>query len=274
MKTLLILFLITSCTVFSQTKPLHLKGQIGKYKIVMEISSRDYVTGELAGKYNYKGKTNHLTLTGKTYNDLFVLDESYEGEHTGTFYLDTKGDSVVGKWIQNETWHEVKLIRTSGDWDMIHCKSLDEYHMEVNEDLSGVYATESYFINDMWFQEDRPQIEVGYNGGVMILEPIHKDSMRFYIQLICGPTYHFATAGGVAVRNDSIFIYTNEDGCEISISTQLNNRTVLVVANDSQECGFGARAYMNHSLIKVSNEIPEGEEINLNVLLGREPQRK
>lgn len=274
MKNLLLLFLVISSSVFSQTKPLQLKGQIGTYKIELEISSRDYVTGELTGKYNYKGKTNHLNLKGQTYNGIFVLEESYKGEHTGTFYLETEADKVVGKWIQNETWYDVELKRTSGDWDMIHSKSLDEYQMEVNDDLSGVYATENYFINDMWFREDHPEIEIGYNGGALIIEPIHKDSLRFHIQLICGPTYHFATASGIAVRNDSCFLYTNEEGCEISIRTLLNNRTVHIKANGSMECGFGARAYMDHSLIKVTNEIPEGEEPNLNVLLGREPQRK
>lgn len=273
--TLIFLFtLILGSSACAQTNSLFLKGKIGTYKIEMEITNRDYITGDLEGKYNYKGKSAHLDLTGTTFNSGVILEETYEGEPTGTFYLSFIDEKLEGKWIHNKKWYDVELKVVSGDTTLLQSKTLEEYSQEVNNDLSGVYGTETYFMNDMWFSEETPQMEVGFNGGYLVLEQIHADSIRFETELICGPTYHFAVARGVAVLTDSCYLYQNDDGCIIEILPNTEEKTVFIEANSSFDCGFGMRAHMYHSLIKVSNEIPEEEEWpSLPKILGRESQK-
>ncbi len=59
----------------------------------------------------------------------------------------------------------------------------------MSKGVSGGYADETFFINDMWFRDDNPQLEFGFNGGALVLEQIHEDSLKFWVNTISGPTY-------------------------------------------------------------------------------------
>lgn len=63
--------------------------------------------------------------------------------------------------------------------------------------------------------------------------------------------------------------YANEDGCVIIVT--VGEKEVELVANTSMDCGFGARAHMDHTLIKVSDEVlePNDDWIGLDDILKR-----
>jgi hypothetical protein len=273
MKTLTtIFFIIGICISISAQKTLNLKGTIGKYAIEMEISERDWESGELAGKYHYAGKKNYLRLEGITVNGDLVIEEYYDTTYTGVFYLSEENDKLIGKWIDAKgvKWYDVSLAIGKGDRSLLRRKSLSDYQAETTNSISGSYGSDYYFINDMWFEEDKPNLELGFNGGFAVLDLISDDSLRVNANLICGPTYHFAYMSGIAVKQpDGKFKYSNEDGCVIIVT--VGEKEVELVANSSMDCGFGARAHMDHTLIKVSDEVvePNDDWIGLNDILKR-----
>jgi len=55
------------------------------------------------------------------------------------------------------------------------------------------------------------------------------------------------------VREGDEYIYRNEDGCEIKVT--FTEKTVKMIANNSMDCGFGARAFLDHEFLKISDEI-------------------
>lgn len=258
LKTIIILISIQSINAFSQH--LNLKGQIGPYKIEMSLDKGEE-ENTLTGKYNYQGKKNYLTLQGNIMDDIIYLEEYYNGNQTGTFYLEKMDDSLVGKWIQETKWYDVHLVATKSDNNVLDYYTIEERSHHVSPEVKGTYETEYYFINDLWFEEDKPNLEVGYNGGEAVLEKISEDSLRFMVEVVCGPTYHFAYANGVAVRNpeaDQEYIYDNEDGCHIEIL--LDVKEVRMSANSGMDCGFGARAYLDHIFFKTKDEASFEEE--------------
>lgn len=268
--TLFICFFLSSIG-FGQNS-LKLDGKIGKYSIEMEINERDWKSGDISGKYRYAGKKSYLRLEGFTVNGDLVLEEYYDTTYTGVFYLSEENDKLIGKWIDAKgvKWYDVSLAIGKGDRSLLRRKSLSDYQAETNNTISGSYGTDYYFINDMWFEEDKPNLELGFNGGFAVLDLISDDSLRVNANLICGPTYHFAYMSGIAVKQpDGKFKYANEDGCVIIVT--VGEKEVELVANSSMDCGFGARAHMDHTLIKVSDEVvePDDDWIGLNDILKR-----
>lgn len=211
---------------------------------------------KLSGKYNYKGKTSFLDLSGDISEEILFLEESYKGKLTGSFYLEYREDSLVGKWAHENRSYDVGLAIASGDRSVLDYFGVEERSASCSDEVSGSYEIEYYFINDYFFEENKPTLEVGYNGAEAVLEKIDENQIRFYVEAICGPTYHYAFAEGIAKRvpeEPNTFRYVNEDGCEITIV--LDIKEVSISANASMECGFGARAYLDHTLLKVSDEV-------------------
>jgi hypothetical protein len=233
---------------------LKLSGKVGTYPIEMEIGSSGENT--LSGKYNYKGKNTSLNLEGSVMQDVIYLEEDYKGSQTGTFYLEYRSDSLIGKWVHDDRWFPVELKIGEGDRTCLAYFGIPERSENCSDAINGTYLVENYFINEMWFEENRPNIEVGYNGGEAVLELVTEDSLKFLVEAICGPTYHYAYAQGTASKHpeeENTYVWSSEDGCEIIIV--LGAKEVSMSANNSMDCGFGARAYLEHSFTKVSEEL-------------------
>ena len=232
------------------------KGKIGEYPIVMEIQEVAWETGEITGRYRYANKKSFLQLRGNLLQNIIWLEEQYENEVTGAFYLSFESDTIKGKWVAGKTWYEVELYPTKKDLDQLKAKSLKDYQTEVSESVSGGYANEHYFINDMWFRTDNPQLEIGFSGGALVLEKVHPDSIQFWVNTVAGPTYHIAYATGIAHKNeDGIFEYLVDafegDSCVVYIEPQ--EKKAHVWAHGNFICGFGARAYLDHEFIKITD---------------------
>lgn len=242
-------------------------GKIGEYPIEMEVEDVNWETGEINGKYRYASKTSYLQLKGGIMQNVIWLEESYKDKVTGTFYLALEGGKIAGKWISGVKWYEVVLDAPEATVAKMRTKNLSDYAQEVSKDVSGGYATETYFLNDMWFQEDNPQMEIGFNGGALVLEEMGNDSLRFSVNTVCGPTYHIAEATGIAHRighNAFGCLYSVYESDTCFVHIELLEKSAHVWAEGNFACGFGARAYLDHTFTKITNRFDfEWEDLSI-----------
>jgi len=262
-KLLVIALLCLFVSVLSLAQGLKLVGNVGGYDIEMFIDSVDNITGEFSGKYRYLSQKNYLEIDGRNFDDVIYIEEYYGENMTGTFYLEMQSETLTGVWVNgdNTKSFDVELWAEDENFNYINVKSLIEYNAECSDKISGEYRTEYYFINDYFVTEDNPVYELGFNGGSATFEELEDGSLKFEIELICGPTYHFAIAEGIAVKQGDVYIYSaneweTEENCEITF--KFENKKVYASSSANYECGFGARAYMDHSLMKVG-ELEEQE---------------
>lgn len=235
-------------------------GKIGNYPIEVTVENVDWVTGEVIGKYRYQNKTSYLTLAGQLYGSCVYLEESYHDKKSGTFYLDYNGEALSGKWI-----HELRAMDVSIDWttelsNKLKYKQIGDYSAETNSTITGTYKTENYFLNDMWFTPENPQMEIGFNGGFAMIEEIHPDSIHFLVEVTCGPTYHIAYAQGKAAKIGSdnyycLFNVYEGDSCEIYFNFSEKEAAIYTETTNVYSCEFGARAYLEHDFLKVDDAV-------------------
>lgn len=143
--------------------------------------------------------------------------------------------------------------------------------MNTSTGIRGSYGTGGNYLNDYWFEDTPPRIELGFGGGYVILEPHGSDSLQFQVEVVCGPTYHFAMAEGMAVKQGDVYVWNNGEGCEIRITP--GERSVQLKASASLECGFGARAYLDHDFVKISDQCVFGPDVSLHSIKQAEDKR-
>lgn len=253
MKTIITsLFLVSAFVLFGQ-KPLVYKGKIGSYPIEVQFTKCDTITGKFEGKYRYAKQKTFINLSGQLFENVIEMDEIVGKDTTGTWYLEYYSDSLLGYWAGKTKGFEVDLGYVSGKKSLLDQESIIDLSEKTSSKITGTYQVNYYFINVMWMDEQNYTPEVGYNGGTVSIQEIDDKQIEFGTEIICGPTYHFAIASGTAIKEGDSYVYKNEDGCEITI--KIKDKLLEISANKgSFECGFGARAYLDHSLIKVSDK--------------------
>lgn len=226
---------------FAQTNTLD--GFIGKYPIELKLEPVNDTTGEIFGKYRYQHKDAYLELKGYVYDRCVYFEEFYKNEVTGEFYLEMVNDSLKGKWIGGNSFYEVYIHLNTEQQEFFQTKSTEEYAKACNKKKTGGYTNEHYYINDWWFDEEKPYLEIGFSGGAAIVEEFHRDSIRFNVNVVCGPTYHIAFAEGVAHRigKDTYECLVDEyDGEKCVIQIQFSEKKVhFSTVHSSFVCGFG-----------------------------------
>lgn len=242
-----------------------IKGKIGKYPIEVVITDSDSETGELEGKYRYASKKEYLELKGEVSGAIVTLTEYYNDKSTGNFYLERKENELVGKWIAGNKWYPVVLYLTPTTLQKFAYKTLAERGAKASPKIGGTYSDENYYINDWFFKEDKPELELGFSGGTATFEQLHPDSLRFLVQVVCGPTYHIAYAAGVAVKKSEQSYYClleayEGDTCEVQIEFSEKLARVKAIGTNHYVCGFGARAYLDHEFTKISDETDFSED--------------
>ena len=137
MKTVCNTLLFTFLCLFSNSQEIELKGSIGKYPIEMKIWGMQEGNEKIHGKYNYKGKTNYLTLKGNTFGQhILQLDEFYQNESTGSFYLEKSSDTLKGTWIgANKKYFKTWLVLTKGDWNDVVSPPSSELSKKTNNSI-------------------------------------------------------------------------------------------------------------------------------------------
>ena len=254
--TIALIFVVSSLLAQVENPKLLLKGTISNYPIEMEISESDYITGKISGKYKYLSQKSYLETKGNIYGSCLEIEEHYNGKKTGTFYLEIESGKLEGFWVSETKVLPVTLSIESGDVAMLKAQMPEDLHRFVNSAISGTYKTSFNYINDHFASEDNIHYEIGFSGGFMIIEEINKDSIRFELELICGPTYHFAAAEGIAVKNGDVYVYENDPynyGESCKIVFRFGEKYVFASSDNSMACGFGARAYVDHELYKVKD---------------------
>jgi hypothetical protein len=249
------LIILLSNHVYAQS--LKLSGNVGGYEIEMYIDSSDYSSGKLLGKYRYLSQKEFLTIQGQNYGEVIVLEEFYKDEKTGEFLLEYDSIYLNGWWISDTKTFPVELKIEGDENDFFDLKENDAFAEECSNDIPGIYRVDYVFINDYFASEENPVYELGYNGGTAKFEFDENGDLKFEIEMICGPTYHFAIAEGIAYKKGDKYIFTSEENewyddiCEIEFT--FSNKKVYALANHSYACGFGARAYIDDELTKVED---------------------
>ena len=257
LKNILLGIVLISLHANAQFKPVELTGKIGKYSIEMFITQFDKSTKQFKGNYNYKGKKVALQIKGDIKGDCMSIEEFYKNKNTGSFYLSKEdGDSLKGFWkAENKDPLTVLLKYKNAET----AKQLAPYdfmtlNKSTSNDIEGTYKVEYYFVSDLF----HPNIEIVFNGGTANFKKLGKDSLQFLVEMVCGPTSHIAYASGKAVKKGNLYMYkaniSGEDDKWCEITFTFSNKKVIAVANASFDCGFGARAYLDNELIKVSNK--------------------
>lgn len=232
-------------------KPLVYKGKIGSYAVEVQLKSCDSMSGKVNASYRYAKKKNALILRGELSGNVLNLDEIAGKDTTGSWFVVFENDSLTGYWIGKTTQYPVRLKYFSGDRKFIRVQDELSLNTRVSAAKTGRYEVSYYFINDMWFTAENPLLEVGYNGGYVKIKEISDTEIEFNAEMICGPTYHMAFAEGRAEKSGDEYIYTDENGCEIRI--KFGAKKLTIQANNSMDCGFGARAYLDHEVLKVKD---------------------
>jgi len=248
-------------------------GRIDVYPIELEINAYDYQTGVLSGRYKYVKQNKYIEIKGTVSYPCIHFEEFYKGKVTGNFYVEMEPTTLNGFWTSATKTRKVELAVKSGDLSKWTFKTLDDLSVNVTNSINGSYGNESYWINDYFATPDNPSVEIGFNGGYAVFKKVGVDSLEFQLEVICGPTYHFAYAGGMAVKQDSVYKYvsmeyaTEDSPCEITIT--FSEKQVHVSANQSMDCGFGARAYLDHYFVKISESTLMNEDVSLSTLKGK-----
>ncbi len=273
------IFVFALSLVFGLTHAsVKLAGQIGKYKIAMELvaSTSDKNFG-VRGKYNYEGKTQSLDVKGNIYGGTILqLTESFQGKETGAFFLEyNTAGNWAGKWIAGSKVLETSLREISGSTHDLEPYSLETYFDKTNGSITGSYVSETYFVNDFNFSDDNPVLEVGFNGGVVTVQELGRDKIKFRFEMTCGPTYHFAGGSGVAIKAGPAeyrykeVLYDDEGACELTFSIHAKTVDITQISS-GMACGFGARAYADGSFEKVNDKAVQVEdELTIEDALGR-----
>lgn len=248
--------------------PMVLNGSVDKYNIEMEISNFDPATNEINGKYKYATQKAFLELKGKVMGTTWMLEEFSKGKNTGTFYLNIDAGAASGWWTDEKIAYEVNL---KSDDDVAGINSFDAEYKSFNpgKGITGSYSTEYYWVNDFHNDPAQPALEIGFNGGYAVFEEQKNGNLKFQLEIICGPTYHFAYAEGIAEKKGKKYIYSSseysdETPCEIVFT--IDGNIIHAEANQSMGCGFGARAYLSHDFTKFSDKFQMGEGVSLHNL--------
>lgn len=247
---------------FAGENELKLVGNVGGYDIEMIIEVSDYDTGEFTGRYRYLSQENYLSIVGTNYGSVIYIEEFYNEKNTGAFYLDVEDENLTGWWANETKTFTVELKTFEGNKSHLSTKSLEDFSEECNNDITGTYEVDYYYISDYWVTEENPAYELGYSGGSIVFEDAGGGKLKFELEFVCGPTYHIASAEGIAVKDGDVYKYSeilwDEDACEITF--KFSEKGVYASSNGNYTCGFGARAYVDHELIKTDDKIKKYHE--------------
>ncbi len=259
-KIILIVIIALGICSMSLAENLNLSGNVGGYEIEMIIEISDYETGEFSGRYRYLSQEDFLEISGTNHTTLLHIEEFYNGTSSGYFYLEIDGDNLTGWWTNTNKAYPVELKVVDGNRDHLTTKSPKEFADECNSEITGTYEVNNYYIHDYWVDQGQPwAYQLGYSGGSIVFEDVGEGKLWFQLEFLCGPTFHIASAEGIAMKDGDVYKYSEmlwgEDACEIIF--EFSEKGVSAIANGNYTCGFGARAYVDHELIKISDEVTE-----------------
>jgi len=270
MKSLISFILVfISLNIAKATDLVKFEGKIGSYEIEMELEQSTDVENNIKGRYKYKNKTSYLSISGNILgDDLLELTEFVGDKSTGEFYLvEEEKNKWIGYWIGEKTHYDVELTIVSGDITKFVHEEFEVLSASCNSDLTGSYAMETYFLNDMWLEQDGA-VEIGFNGGLVTVTEIDSTKIRVKFELLCGPTYHIAYFDGeVSLNSEGVYefkapFYDEEDPCHL-LFTFKDKMLTIDQKSAGMNCDFGARAYADGDFLKINNKVVEGEFISI-----------
>ncbi|PLX09010.1 MAG: hypothetical protein C0596_04215 [Marinilabiliales bacterium] len=243
--------------MYSFSDELRLTGYVGGYYIDMWIDSTKFDTGDIYGRYRYLSQESFIDLKGKNYNnEVLVLEEFWNEDHTGTFYLDIMEDSLIGWWKNEKEAYDVNLYYKSGELDLLEVQSLEDMNFNCSDDISGTYKIGQYYVDSYFATNENLYYDLGFNGGTAIFKETENGDLEFKIVMSMGQPVHLAQAEGVAMKKGDTYRYYHVElegyeGCEIIFT--FDNKKVHAISNNVQSCLFGVNASIDHTLYKIND---------------------
>jgi len=261
-----LLFLTIALLLNVSVNAMIIQGKIGTYSVFMEIKEVNWETGDFIGCYRYANKNSYLSLKGIIRKQTIWMEEKYKNTVSGHFFLSIEEGTIKGEWISGKEMLDVQLHTKAEDLKDLETKSLSDYQKNVGTELSGGYAVENYFINYVGYEENNPQLEIGFNGGTLILKRERDNKLRFSVYVICGQSYHIASLDGVARKiNDKTYVYhTGSDPLtSCSVYFEVKEKEVYVRAVNDDYCMFGNAASLNHTFKKITDRVDFNQEVSV-----------
>jgi hypothetical protein len=240
-KILVFIFLLISTLSFSQTiTQKTFDGNInGKIPITLTLN---FDGGTVFGNVVYKKKGIPISVIGyQSKNTLFLHELMPDGQATGIYSAEMKGDKITG------TWNAIKANAK----DLSLSLSKTQEQNIPRKSLKSVTGTYRYS-----FGEDG-------GAGEMLVQQIGNDKVAIsFNNVTSAPAYNMASIGRTVLKyTNNQAIYSNQEfgKCKFKI-TFLENGARVDFMEDAYDCGFGHNASTEGNYIRVNSSLPKFEE--------------
>lgn len=240
-KILILIFLLISTLSFSQTiTQKNFDGNInGKIPISLTLN---FDGGTVFGNVIYKKKGIPISVIGsQSKNTLFFHELMPDGQVTGIYSAELKGDKITG------TWNAIKANAK----DLSLSLSKTQEQSLPRKTLKSVTGTYKYSFGD------------DGGAGEMLVQQIGSDKVAIsFNNVTSAPAYNMATIDKTVIKyTNNQAIYSNQEygKCKFKI-TFLENGARVDFMENAYDCGFGHNASTEGNYIRVNSSVPKFEE--------------
>ncbi len=235
------IFLLISTFSFSQTiTQKTFDGNInGKIPIILTLN---FDGGTVFGNVVYKKKGIPISVIGyQSKNTLFIHELMPDGQATGIYSAELKGDKITG------TWNAIKVNAK----DLSLSLSKTQEQSLPRKSLKSVTGTYKYSFGD------------DGGSGEMLVQQIGNDKIAIsFNNVTAAPAYNMATVEKTILKyanNQAIYSKQEYGKCKFKI-TFLENGARVNFMEDAYDCGFGHNASTEGNYIRVNSSLPKFEE--------------
>ena len=236
----ILIFIFLSISILSNAQMLPQKvfeGTInGKIPIILTLN---FNGNTVYGNVVYKKKGIPISVIGSlTENTLFLHELMPDGNVTGNYSADLKGNKIIG------IWSAIKRDAKELPLSLFKIKEQNIPKKKVT-DVTGTYCYA--------FGED------GGSGNLWV-QQIGKDKVAIsFDNITSAPAYNMAEVDKTIlklVNNQAVYSNKEYGKCKFII-TFLENGARVNFADDSYDCGFGHNASTEGSYMRVNSKKPE-----------------
>ena len=208
----------------------------GKIPIILTLN---FNGNTVYGNVVYKKKGIPISVIGSlTENTLFLHELMPDGNVTGNYSADLKGNKIIGIWSA--------IKRDAKELSLSLSKTKEQNIPKKNiTDVTGAY----HYV----FGEDG-------GSGNLLVQQIGKDKVAIsFDNVTSAPAFNMATVEKTVlklVNNQAVYSNKENGKCKFII-TFLENAVRVDYVDESYDCGFGSNATTQGSYIKLNGNKPK-----------------